>query len=126
MWDEFNTWHKTRYGWNLRDDRAQGSHDGYTGMVAWSAWREATARAKGPNSNHPAADGLADVLIAVFSEIEARYGDGDGNAPGHGHEIPGIWDSDNGDLAGQPCAWCALWNKAKSMLAATPSPEAGK
>lgn len=29
-----------------------------------------------------------------------------GNAPGHGHSVPGIWDSDNGELAGKECAWC--------------------
>lgn len=64
----------------------------------------------------PSEDALRDVLTAVFREIEAEDDDGDGNAPGHGHAIPGIWDSDNGELAGKPCAWCALWNKAKGML----------
>lgn len=62
-------------------------------------------------------DEFADVMRAVFAEMEARDGHR-GNAPGHAHEVPGIWDDDNGDLAGQPCAWCALWNKAAAMLAA--------
>ena len=35
-----------------------------------------------------------------------------GNAPGHCHDVPGVWDGDNGDLAGKPCAWCATWNAA--------------
>lgn len=49
MWEEFNLWHKVRYGWNMRDDRARNSQDGYTGMVAWYAWQEATKRADRPN-----------------------------------------------------------------------------
>ena len=40
----------------------------------------------------------------------------DGNAPGHCHQIPGIWDSDNGAKAGKPCAWCAVWNNAHKFL----------
>lgn len=40
-----------------------------------------------------------------------------GNAPGHCHQIPGIWDSDNGAKAGKPCAWCAVWNNAHKFLA---------
>lgn len=61
--------------------------------------------------------GMVDIFAAVFREIEEQNGCDDGNAPGHGHEIPGIWDDDNGKLAGQPCAWCALWNRAKAMIA---------
>lgn len=44
-----------------------------------------------------------------------------GNAPGHGHSIPGVWDSDNGELAGTECAWCKTWNAA---VAATEVPHA--
>jgi hypothetical protein len=33
----------------------------------------------------------------------------DGNAPGHGHSVPGVWDSDNGAKAGTRCEWCAAW-----------------
>jgi hypothetical protein len=40
------------------------------------------------------------------------------NAPGHGHSRPGVWDDDNGSKAGKPCAWCSLWNEARSALAA--------
>jgi hypothetical protein len=35
-----------------------------------------------------------------------------GSAPGHGHTIKGIWDSDNGAKAGKTCAWCAIWHDA--------------
>lgn len=65
-------------------------------------------------------DGLADVMAAVFRELEHREGSR-GNAPGHSHDVPGVWDSDNGPISGQPCAWCALWNKAKAMLSAAPA-----
>ena len=61
-------------------------------------------------------DGLVDVMTAVYRELEHRKGDRRGNAPGHGHAIPGVWDEDNGALAGTTCAWCALWNKGKEML----------
>jgi hypothetical protein len=62
-----------------------------------------------------------DEVLAVFrlviNEIEHRDRSDDGNAPGHSHDIPGVWDSDNGALAGKPCAWCATWAKAKELVA---------
>jgi len=42
-----------------------------------------------------------------------------GDAPGHSHSVPGIWDRDNGQLAGLPCKWCATW-KAFKLAARTP------
>ena len=59
-------------------------------------------------------DELLAVIQLVIAEMEHRDRS-DGNAPGHGHEIPGVWDSDNGALAGKPCAWCAVWKKAKEI-----------
>lgn len=38
------------------------------------------------------------------------------DVPGHSHRIPGIWDSDNGELAGKECQWCKSWNAALSLL----------
>lgn len=61
-------------------------------------------------------DDLLAVFSVVISEMEDRDRN-DGNAPGHGHKIPGIWDSDNGSLSGKPCAWCAVWAKAKELIA---------
>lgn len=61
------------------------------------------------------------ILEAVMREMPRsvrHYRLDDGNAPGHGHQVAGTWDSDNGDLAGKPCAWCLAWNTAKAMLAA--------
>ena len=37
-----------------------------------------------------------------------------GNSPNHGHSVPGVWDSDNGDIANTECAECQLWNKVKT------------
>lgn len=82
-------------------------------------WAEAVAL----SGKHAVPDDFRDVFAAVIRELENnRFGGHNGNAPGHAHDIPGVWDSDNGALAGQPCAWCALWNKAKAMLADAPTP----
>jgi hypothetical protein len=58
------------------------------------------------------ADDLA-ILEAVRREMEENDG---GNAPGHGHSIPGIWDYDNGAKAGKPCAWCLTWKKFTALI----------
>lgn len=56
------------------------------------------------------------VIAAVAREIPRYRFPSAGNAPGHVHQVPGVWDSDNGELAGQECAWCAAWNTAICML----------
>ena len=58
------------------------------------------------------------LLEAVLREIPHRKGNR-GNAPGHGHSVPGIWDEDNGALAGKECAWCKVWNEAVSAMQRT-------
>jgi hypothetical protein len=62
---------------------------------------------------------LREVLALLYSEIpKCAHDERSGNAPGHGHSVPGIWDDDNiRGLAGKSCAWCAVWNKAKEMKA---------
>lgn len=40
-------------------------------------------------------------------------------SPNHGHNVAGVWDSDNGDLAGKPCADCAVYDEARRLAAAT-------
>ncbi|MGL4651226.1 MAG: hypothetical protein ACRC1H_17605 [Caldilineaceae bacterium] len=70
-------------------------------------------------------DELLHIFGLVIDELDLRHRDS-GNAPGHGHKVPGVWDSDNGKLAGKPCAWCALWAKAKQLraaIAATKAPQ---
>lgn len=64
----------------------------------------------------PAAE-WRELLDAVMRELKAKGHSKDGNAPGHAHTVPGVWDADNKKgLAGKPCAWCALWNKATAAL----------
>lgn len=52
-------------------------------------------------------------LVAVADE-ECSVG-----SPNHAHEVPGIWDSDNGEKAGQPCAECAMYDFARRIVAET-------
>lgn len=60
-----------------------------------------------------AAPDLLAALQHIFSEID----DGDG-APGHSHDVPGIWDSDNATgVAGTACEWCAQWEAARAAIA---------
>lgn len=61
-------------------------------------------------------DELRAVIKAIIAEIphRARYAH-NGNAPGHAHRVPGIWDSDNGPLAGKECGWCKAWNAALAL-----------
>jgi hypothetical protein len=55
------------------------------------------------------------VVAAVKREVPERFtSHARGNAPGHGHSISGVWDDDNGALAGKECAWCKAWNAAMS------------
>lgn len=59
---------------------------------------------------------LENLLGAWYAE-ESRYG-ARLQAPGHHHQVPGIWDSDNGPIAGKPCAKCALWQQIRSLTGA--------
>ncbi len=66
------------------------------------------------------ADELAEILGDILREAISERGMGwrprVGNAPGHGHETPGVWDDDNGPLAGKPCKWCAAWKRGLDTL----------
>lgn len=59
-------------------------------------------------------EGMREVMACVVSEVP-RYKHRDGNAPGHCHTVPGIWDRNNGDKAGTECGWCKVWNAAVAM-----------
>lgn len=56
------------------------------------------------------------VLDAVVREM-AHKGEHRGNAPGHAHATPGVWDSDNGPRSGTACSWCSAWKIACELLA---------
>ena len=58
---------------------------------------------------------LASVIQAVINEVPSRVTRNDGNAPGHCHVVPGIWDEDNGDRAGTECGWCKVWAAAVTI-----------
>lgn len=96
----------------MTDEQLLAVYGGAGNLVGLRAVIEADRKARGD---------WRPILEAVMREIPraARYGEGNsGNAPGHGHRVPGIWDSDNRELAGKPCAWCLAWNTAKAMLEA--------
>ena len=55
---------------------------------------------------------LKGLICAMVDHLERRREFRNGNAPGHGHSTPGVWDIDNGELAGKKCSWCELWQEA--------------
>jgi hypothetical protein len=60
-------------------------------------------------------DRFRELMAAVAREKPRSLSYPPGNAPGHSHAIPGVWDSDNGDKAGTECGWCKVWNAAMAM-----------
>lgn len=56
-----------------------------------------------------------DALAAIFDHYDHRA-----QAPGHSHDIPGVWDKDigNGDKGGTACEWCATWERARACITA--------
>ena len=50
-------------------------------------------------------------LVAIAEKKGKRQG-----SPNHCHQRPGIWDDDNGDLAGKPCSECAIYDRARALL----------
>lgn len=74
---------------------------------AKAAWDAAVQAVQNENTEYR--ELLRELLVQLCENPSIRE---DGNAPGHAHEVPGVWDSDNGDLAGKPCAWCAMWARS--------------
>ena len=64
----------------------------------------------------PKREPLTDEDKAILEAVRRELDEGDGNAPGHGHRVVGIWDEDNGDKAGKPCAWCLTWAKFTKLI----------
>ena len=61
-------------------------------------------------------DELLAVMSAIVAEVPRRSHHAfNGNAPGHAHRVPGIWDSDNGELSGKECGWCKAWHAAVKL-----------
>lgn len=61
---------------------------------------------------------LAGLVEIADQKMLRFYGTVRQGSPNHRHSIPGVWDSDNGDLAGKPCAECAIYDKARAILSA--------
>lgn len=64
-----------------------------------------------PDDSHELAR-LKGLICAMVDHLERRQEYRSGNAPGHSHKIPGVWDIDNAELAGKKCSWCELWQEA--------------
>jgi len=63
--------------------------------------------------------GTVDIFRKLMVETENEHPGWAtrGNAPGHPHQKPGIWDMDNApERRGQSCTWCANWWAAKKLL----------
>lgn len=60
-----------------------------------------------------AAPELLEALANIFAKLDRG-----GDAPGHSHDVRGIWDADNAPgVAGTPCEWCAQWEAARAAIA---------
>lgn len=91
--------------WSVRSDER--------GQASWAVPIVLTAL----EAHQRAAQALRKILgraqYRVFSD-EGRSA----QAPGHAHEVPGVWDADNiPELAGKPCEWCSAWSEARAALA---------
>lgn len=50
------------------------------------------------------------ALANIFAKLDRG-----GDAPGHSHDVRGIWDADNAPgVAGTRCEWCAQWEAARA------------
>lgn len=68
----------------------------------------------------PTREELAEALRSLVDEtIKHQPPPGyraTGNAPGHAHRRPGIWDPGNApEIENKPCSLCAAWNRAVSL-----------
>ena len=83
-------------------------------VAAHTAYR--TMLAAAPRA--PIAQPLSEQDLAILEAVRRELGgsNGRGNAPGHGHSVIGIWDSDNGAKSGEPCAWCLTWQKFTALI----------
>ena len=78
----------------------------------------------GDGVHHTICDEAADTITELLEALEAIVAHFDthgGNAPGHAHSRPGIWDDDDGNRragkANEVCEWCSEWNTARAAIA---------
>lgn len=91
-------------------------------IAAWN--RRELESASQPGGGEADGERFRSILAAVVGEIQKDDGRYDGNAPGHAHDIPGVWDNDNGAKSGKPCSWCRTWKLARESLGLA-APSAG-
>lgn len=60
-------------------------------------------------------DNALSVLAAIVEHMPYRD-KGDGNAPGHAHKVPGVWDYNGGPMDGRKCDWCKAWADATAIV----------
>src|SRR5690554_3480796 len=89
--------------------------DSYPGSVALIRLSDYEALQAECENLRKDAERYQSLLEAVLREIPHREGRR-GNAPGHCHAVPGVWDEDNGALAGKECAWCKVWSEALTAI----------
>lgn len=94
----------------LIEAMARAIYDASDKAKTWEACRVACLQAATAAHNIAKAhcEALVEAERALLGKIVAHFGDRR-DGPGHCHEQPGIWDSDNGEKAGQPCDWCQTW-----------------
>jgi hypothetical protein len=69
----------------------------------------------------PAALDTIEELVGLLREVMAPLNDH--TYMGHAHQLPGVWDYDNGpERAGKPCEQCALHDRVNDLLATVDSP----
>jgi len=105
-------------GYDYRDDPPE---DWQVAWVArWGRKHEPLYTQPHPQPPSAQADAIEALRRLVSAIIDDDGGDDDGNAPGHAHKTPGVWDDDNrAGIAGKQCELCAAWNHARAVLAET-------
>ncbi len=114
-----------RYVWNADSGMWRGdspSHEALPTMVLASDYDALADSSRVSGMREKLLDNL---LRAVIGEMEADEDSSTGDAPGHCHSVPGIWDEDNREKAGKQCAWCLLWAMAKQAVS-TPVADGAK
>ena len=88
-----------------------------TWRTAFLAEREAQIRQR--DQLRADNEALRSLVLSSLEEGKGLPGAG-GNAPGHCHAVPGVWDRGNGDRSGTACGWCRIWNAAQAMAKEAP------
>lgn len=112
-----------RAAWNQRAsltakdaEREQIERDHYETSMQWRSQFDAMYhRAMQAEKQLTAKDAEIAALRVALANIFNKLDRGEG-APGHLHDVAGIWDADNAPgVAGTKCEWCAQWDAARAL-----------